>query len=79
MYIVQLYKEDWVILHMLGCRAVALPSTERILLVLGIFQWIWSANEVVVTKARIQGPTFIHTQVLIVMEWVLHTQMQVHL
>ena len=25
MYIVQLYKEDWGILHMLGCRAVALP------------------------------------------------------
>ena len=31
-YIVQLYKEDWVILHMLGCRAVALPSTEQIVL-----------------------------------------------
>ena len=29
-YIVQLYKEDWGILHMLGCRAVALPSTEQI-------------------------------------------------
>ena len=29
-YIVQLYKEDWAILRMLGCRAVALPSTERI-------------------------------------------------
>ena len=28
MYMVQLYKEDWTILHMLGCRAVALPSTE---------------------------------------------------
>ena len=25
-YIVQLYKEDWGILRMLGCRAVALPS-----------------------------------------------------
>ena len=30
MYIVQLYKEDWTILHMLGYRAVALPSTEQI-------------------------------------------------
>ena len=29
-YIVQLYKEDWEILRMLGCRAVALPSTEQI-------------------------------------------------
>ena len=29
MYIVQLYKEDWGILHMLGCQAVALPSTEQ--------------------------------------------------
>ena len=28
--IVQLYKEDWGILRMLGCRAVALPSTEQI-------------------------------------------------
>ena len=26
-YIVQLYKEDWEILRMLGCRAVALPGT----------------------------------------------------
>ena len=30
MYIVQLYKEDWGILHMLGCRAIALPGTEQI-------------------------------------------------
>ena len=30
MYIVQLYKEVWAILHMLGCRAIALPSTEQI-------------------------------------------------
>ena len=29
MYIVQLYK-DWTILHMLGCRDVALPSTKQI-------------------------------------------------
>ena len=29
MYIIQLYKEDWTILCMLGCRAVALPSTEQ--------------------------------------------------
>ena len=29
-YIVQLYKEDWEILRMLGCRAVALPGTEQI-------------------------------------------------
>ena len=33
MYIVQLHKEDWVILHMLGCQAVALLSTEQIVLV----------------------------------------------
>ena len=25
--VVQLYKEDWGILHMLGCRAIALPSS----------------------------------------------------
>ena len=30
MYIVQLYKEDWTILRMLGCRAVALPNSEQI-------------------------------------------------
>ena len=30
MYIVQLYKEDRGILCMLGCQAVALPSTEQI-------------------------------------------------
>ena len=30
--VVQLYKEDWGILRMLGCRAVALPSTEQIVL-----------------------------------------------
>ena len=30
MYIIQLYKEEWTILHMLGCQAVALPSTEEI-------------------------------------------------
>ena len=34
MYIVQLYKEDWGILRMLGCRAVALPSTEQIVLII---------------------------------------------
>ena len=34
-YIVQLYKEDWGILRMLGCRAVALPSTEQIVLIIG--------------------------------------------
>ena len=28
MYIVQLYKEDWAILCMFGCQAVALPSAE---------------------------------------------------
>ena len=28
MWIVQLYKEDWTILCMLGCWAVALPSTK---------------------------------------------------
>ena len=30
MYIVQLYKEDWTIFHMLGCWAIALPSTKQI-------------------------------------------------
>ena len=30
MYIVRLYKEDWTILHMLGCQTVALPNTEQI-------------------------------------------------
>ena len=30
MYMVQLYKEDWTILHMLGCWAIALPSTKQI-------------------------------------------------
>ena len=30
MYIVQLYKEDRTIFHMLGCRSVPLPGTERI-------------------------------------------------
>ena len=30
MYIVQLYKENWAILRMLGSRGVVLPSTERI-------------------------------------------------
>ena len=30
MYMVQLYKEDWTILHMLGCQAIALPSPEQI-------------------------------------------------
>ena len=29
-YIVQLYKEDWAILHMLGCQAIALASTKQI-------------------------------------------------
>ena len=30
-YMVQPYKEDWTILqHMLGCQAIALPSTEQI-------------------------------------------------
>ena len=30
MYIVQLYKEDMTILHILGCRAIAVPSTKQI-------------------------------------------------
>ena len=34
--IVQLYKEDWGILHMLGCWGVALPSTEQIVTILGV-------------------------------------------
>ena len=34
MYLVQLYKEDWTILHMLDCWAIALPSTEQIVITL---------------------------------------------
>ena len=30
MYMIQLYKEDWPILHMLGFQAIAFPSTELI-------------------------------------------------
>ena len=30
MHIVQLHKDDWTILCMLGCWAIALPSTEQI-------------------------------------------------
>ena len=41
MYMVQLYKEDWTILLMLGCRAVALPSTEQIVWLL--WNWFWNA------------------------------------
>ena len=33
MYIVHLYKEDWGIGRMLGCWAVALPSTEQIVII----------------------------------------------
>ena len=29
-YIVQLYKENWTVLDMLGCWAIALPSTKGI-------------------------------------------------
>ena len=32
-YMIQLYKEDWTMLHTLGCRAVALPSTEQIVVI----------------------------------------------
>ena len=32
MFMVQLYKEDWTILCMLGCWAVALPSSKQIVL-----------------------------------------------
>ena len=32
--IAQLCKEDWGILSMFGCQAVALPSTEQIIVVL---------------------------------------------
>ena len=37
--IVQLYKEDWGILHMhmLGCQAIALPSTEQIVGICGLY------------------------------------------
>ena len=30
MYMVQLYKEDWIVLCMLGCWAIALPITKQI-------------------------------------------------
>ena len=37
--IVQLYKEDWGIMCMLGCQAVALPSTEQtVRTVVGVLQ-----------------------------------------
>ena len=42
MYIVQLYKEYWGILHMLGCWAIALPSTEQIAtLFCQIYCFLW--------------------------------------
>ena len=41
--IVQRYKEDWGILRMLGCRAVALPSTEQIAIFHSI-EYIYSGN-----------------------------------
>ena len=41
-YIVQLYKEHWAILRVLGCQAVALPSTEQIVVISGpIFSYFW--------------------------------------
>ena len=30
MHIVWLYKEDWTIFQMLGCQALALPTTQQI-------------------------------------------------
>ena len=36
MYMVQLYKEDWTILHMLGCWAIAVPSTKQMVLYLAL-------------------------------------------
>ena len=35
-YIVQLYKEDWAILCMLGCQAIALPSNKQIVMIMGV-------------------------------------------
>ena len=38
MYIVQLYKEDWTILHMLGCQAIGLPSAKQIVIIVHLTQ-----------------------------------------
>ena len=38
-YKVQLYKEDWTILHMLGCQAIALPSTKEIVSAQATQKW----------------------------------------
>ena len=51
MYMVQLYKEDWGILHKLGCWAIALPSTEQIV---GLVRDIKTLGAV----ARAKGKTF---------------------
>ena len=61
MYTVQLYKEDWGILRVLGCRAVALPSTERIARHYSVPELllpkylVYDQNTVVLSRPR--GPT----------------------
>ena len=51
-YIVQLYKVDWEILRMLGCRAVALPGTDQIVK-------IWTLFPLKLYENRFLGPEFI--------------------
>ena len=51
-YIVQLYKEDWGILRMLGCWAVALPSTEQIVTKHHILQF---TNFLTITMVHVGG------------------------
>ena len=44
-YMVQLYQEEWIILHVLGCQAVALPSTEQIVIFLQAYTVPEKKNE----------------------------------
>ena len=48
MYMVQLYEEDWTILHVLGCWAIALPSTKQ------IAQQYWPFSDDIAVTAVIQ-------------------------
>ena len=49
MYIVQLYKEDWSVLRMFGCRAVALPYIKQIvsdMYIWGMYVYVPHMNRV---------------------------------
>ena len=75
MYKVQLYKEDWTILHMLGCQAIALPSTEQIVVYLSnnfpgvqavsTFEWSKQKSLLNCHLLIFFGPYPIHTQIYI--------------